>query len=69
MDFLSLAMAVVPLLALAAAIIEILAKKPSGLAELLQDSEAFARAPLAMSAVAVDRRELIPANDQTRLAA
>jgi hypothetical protein len=67
MDFLSLAMAVVPLLALAAVIIEILAKKPSGLAELLQDSEAFARAPLAMSAV--DRRELIPANDQTRLAA
>ena len=67
MDFLSLAMAIVPLVALAAVIIEILAKKPSGLAELLQDTEAFARAPLAMSAV--DRRELIPANDQTRLAA
>ena len=67
MDLLSLAMAVVPLVGLAAVIIEILAEKPSGLAELLQDSEAFARAPLASTAV-IDR-DLVPANDRTKLAA
>jgi hypothetical protein len=67
MDFLSLAAIAAPVLALAAVLAEIVAKKPSAVADLLQDSEAFARAPLAMSAV--DRRELIPANDQTRLAA
>jgi hypothetical protein len=67
MDFLSLAMAVVPLVALAAVIVEILAKKPSTLGELLEDSEAFARAPLASTAVI--ERDLVPANDRTKLAA
>jgi hypothetical protein len=67
MDFLSLAMAVVPLVALAAVITEILARKPSTLGELLEDSEAFARAPLASTAT-IDR-DLVPANDRTKLAA
>ena len=67
MDFLSLAAVAAPLVALVAVFAEIIVKKPSALAELLEDSEAFARTRLAANAVA--RRELIPANDQAKLAA
>ncbi len=67
MDFLSLAAVAAPLVALAAVLAEIVVKKPSALAELLQDSETFARTPLV--AVTVIRRDLVPANDQARLAA
>ena len=67
MDFLSLAAVAAPLVALAVVLAEIVAKKPSALVEFLRDSEAFARPMLA--AKPVTRRELIPANDQTKLAA
>ena len=67
MDFLSLAAIAAPLLALAGVLAEIVAKKPSALADLLQDSEAFARAPLRTTPVA--RRDLVPANDRAKLAA
>jgi hypothetical protein len=67
MDFLSLAAIAAPVLALAAVLAEIVAKKPSALAEILHDSETFARTSLAASPVT--RRELIPANDRTKLAA
>ena len=67
MDFLSFAAVAAPLVALAAILGEIVVKKPSVLAELLQDSENFARTPLV--AVTVTRRDLVPANDQARLAA
>ena len=68
MDFLSLAAVAAPLLALAAVLAEIVAKRPSALADLVRDSEAFARTPL-VDAAPVAPRELVPANDQTRLAA
>jgi hypothetical protein len=67
MDFLSLAAIAAPLLALAGVLAEIVARKPSALADLLQDSEAFARAPLGATPVA--RRDLMPANDRAKLAA
>ena len=67
MDFLSLAAVAAPLVALAAVLAEIVAKKPSALAELLRDAETFARTSL--TANSVTRRELIPANDQAKLAA
>jgi hypothetical protein len=66
MDFLSLAAVAAPLLALAAVLAEIVAKGPAVLVDLFRDSEAFARTPLAAP---VAPRELVPANDQTRLAA
>ena len=68
MDILSLAAIATPLLALAAVLTEIVAKQPSVLADLVRDSEAFARTPL-VDAAPVALRELVPANDQTRLAA
>ena len=68
MDFLSLAAVAAPLFALAAVLAEIVAKRPSVLAEIVRDSEAFARTPL-VDAAPVALRELVPANDQTRLAA
>jgi hypothetical protein len=68
MDFLNLATVAAPFVALAAVLAEIVVKKPSVLAELLQDSETFARTPLAAN-VAVAGREVIPANDRTKFAA
>jgi hypothetical protein len=68
MDFLSLAAVAAPLLALAAVVAEIVAKRPSVLRDLFRDSEAFARTPLVGPAPAAPR-EMVPANDQTRLAA